>query len=59
MNPLLRTPEERKAVRIFLQANFSNATGPRPQLLDEEAKADLRRRFQAENQDLVERFAGP
>ncbi len=59
MNPLLRTPEERKAVRTFLQANFSNATGPRPLLLGEAARADLRRRFQAENQDLLRQFPGP
>lgn len=57
MNPLLRTPEDRKAVRTFLQANFSNATGPRPLLLGEEARAHLRSRFEAENHDLLKRFA--
>lgn len=59
MNPLLRTPQERKAVRTFLQATFNNATGFRPLLLGEEAKADLRRRYQEENDALLERFPGP
>ncbi len=58
MNPLLRTPEERRESRTFLQKHFNNTTGPRPVLLSDEAKLDLQERYAAENRELIARHSG-
>lgn len=58
-NPYLETPAERKASRVFLQANFNNSTGARPELFTEQEKAELKQRYGAENQELLARFADP
>ncbi len=52
-NPLLRSGAERKAMRVFLQRNFSNRTGPRPVLLDLAQRASLRERYDAEYEELI------
>lgn len=53
-NKHLKTPQERKSMRRFLQENFSNRDYPRPHLLSEEAKKELTERFAAENAQIVE-----
>lgn len=58
-NPYLESAAERKASRVFLQANFNNSTGARPELFTEQEKAELRQHYSAENQELVVRFADP
>jgi hypothetical protein len=52
INPHLRTPEERRATRKFLQRYFSNADHPRPRLFTDEQKAWLENRYHTENQHL-------
>lgn len=53
INPLLRNPSERKLFRKFLQEHFSNRDYPRPALLSEAAKAEMRARYDAENAELL------
>lgn len=52
-NRHLRTDWERKAMRTFLQRHFSNQDYPRPILLSDEQKAQLRRRYAAEYEELT------
>lgn len=52
-NRHLRTDWERKAMRTFLQRHFSNQDYPRPVLLSDEQKAQLRRRYASEYQQLT------
>ena len=58
MNPLLESSKERHQVRVFLQRHFNNTTSPRPILLSDIEKDDLRDRFAAENRDLIRRYGG-
>jgi hypothetical protein len=53
VNPLLRTPAERHALRRFLQQNFSNVDSPRPTLFDPTEKARLWEQYRAEYEELV------
>lgn len=52
-NPELRSSGERRLMRKFLQANFSNTRYPRPVLLGEEQREWLERRYGAEYETLV------
>lgn len=53
INPFLETGEERKAVRTFLQTNFSNVADGRPRLLREDQREALAQRYAAEYEELV------
>lgn len=52
-NPHLKTGEERKLMRKFLQKHFSNVRYPRPVLFSEEQKRALQERYGAEYEALV------
>jgi hypothetical protein len=52
-NPHLRTGEQRKLMRVFLQKHFSNVRYPRPVLFSDEQKQWLRDRYGAEYERLV------
>ena len=52
-NPHLRTADEKKQMRDFLQKHFSNAVYPRPILFSDQQRALLEDRYGAEYQDLV------
>jgi hypothetical protein len=52
-NPHLRTGEERKLMRVFLQKHFSNVRYPRPVLFSDEQRQWLRERYGAEYERLV------
>ncbi len=52
--PHLRTPDERKAMRVFLQKNFSNAKYPRPVLFSDAQKEAVALRYDAEYADLLD-----
>ena len=53
MNPLLR-PGETGVVRRFLQEHFSNRTEPRPLLMSEQQKSELKARYEDEYNALVQ-----
>lgn len=57
INPMLRSPAERKLMRKFLQEHFSNRDYPRPVLLSETARAEMRERYEAENAELLAQSA--
>jgi hypothetical protein len=52
-NPFLRTTDEKKAMRDFLQRHFNNAKYPRPVLFTEEQRRDLAERYDAEYRALL------
>jgi hypothetical protein len=52
VNPHLETPDQRVAVRKFLQRHFSNRKYPRPVLFDEEQRAQMSRRYDEEYEQL-------
>lgn len=52
-NPELRSSGERRLMRKFLQANFSNTRYPRPVLLSEEQREWLEQRYGDEYESLV------
>ncbi len=52
-NPFLRSTEERKSMRDFLQKHFSNAKYPRPVLFSEEQHRRLSERYGAEYRELL------
>jgi hypothetical protein len=53
INGFRETSEERKAIRKFLQKHFSNRNYPRPVLLTDSEKLELRNRYDAENDALI------
>jgi hypothetical protein len=53
VNPLLRSPAERHALRGFLQKHFSNVDSPRPALFDPAEKARVWDQYRAEYDELV------
>ncbi|WP_264214793.1 hypothetical protein [Leisingera thetidis] len=53
VNPLLR-PGETGVVRRFLQEHFSNRTEPRPLLMSEQQKSELKARYEDEYNALVQ-----
>jgi hypothetical protein len=53
-NPYLRSADERKAMRKFLQANFSNTDYARPRLFTAEQRAGLEERYDPEYDSLVD-----
>lgn len=57
INPMLRNPAERKLFRKFLQEHFSNRDYPRPALLSEAAREEMRARYDAENAELLAQSA--
>ena len=57
INPILINTSERRLFRKFLQENFSNQQYPRPVLLSEAAKAEIRAVYRDENKRLLERSA--
>ena len=54
INPYLKSKQEQKLARNFLQQVFSNVDYPRPVLLSEEQKQALKVQYMAENQELVQ-----
>lgn len=52
-NRFLKTSEERKAMRVFLQKHFSNRDYPRPHLLKEHDRSWIRQRYDTEYRRLV------
>jgi len=52
-NPYLRTPDEKKGMRVFLQRRFSNADYPRAVLFTPGQRADLEVRYGAEYRSLI------
>ncbi|MGQ0625962.1 MAG: hypothetical protein ACT4PP_15110 [Sporichthyaceae bacterium] len=56
VNPLLNNWPERRVMRRFLQANFSNLTGERPTLLSDEQRAALTARFAGEYEAALARY---
>jgi len=52
-NPHLRTADEKKQMRAFLQKHFSNAKYPRPVLFSDEQRTALAVRYADEYRDLV------
>ena len=52
-NPHLRTPDEKKRMRAFLQKHFSNAKYPRPVLFSDSHRADLTARYGDEYRELT------
>lgn len=54
--PLIESKEDRKALRRFLQENFSTATHPRAELLDPEARAEIVARYAPSNRELFARY---
>jgi hypothetical protein len=52
-NPFLRSTEEKKAMRDFLQKHFNNAKYPRPVLFTDEQRRDLAQRYDAEYRTLL------
>jgi len=55
VNPIL-SPKERKLFRRFLQENFSTATHPRAELLNEEQQKEMSEKYRASNKKLFERY---
>jgi hypothetical protein len=53
VNRFLVNREERRALKRFIQENFSNRKYPRPVLLSDETKAAIRERYAAENAALI------
>lgn len=53
VNPLMLTSKEAGLVRRFLQNNFSNRNEPRPILMSETLKQELKDRYQTEYSSLV------
>ncbi|MCW2494835.1 MAG: hypothetical protein JWQ77_759 [Jatrophihabitans sp.] len=52
-NPHLRSTDERRAMRRFLQTHFSNADYPRAVLLSDDQRTTLTERYSAEYDELV------
>ena len=58
INPLLRKHGgETRRVRDFLQENFSNATEPRPILMTDSFKNEIKERYQEENEYILKKFS--
>jgi hypothetical protein len=53
INRFRETREERKAIRKFLQNHFSNRSYPRPVLLTDSEKRELKNRYDVENDGLI------
>lgn len=53
VNPHLRTADEKKHMRAFLQKHFSNAAYPRPVLFSDQHRAELEARYGDEYRSLV------
>lgn len=52
-NPFMRSPEEKGAMRDFLQKHFNNTKSPRPVLFDEAQRRALADRYDAEYRELT------
>jgi hypothetical protein len=52
-NARISAPEDRRAMRFFLQKHYSNADYPRAELLSDELREQLRTRYQGEYEQLV------
>ena len=50
VNPLLSSPKQRKAVRVFLQKHFSNRRYPRPTLFSDDERRQLSQLYDEEYQ---------
>ncbi len=51
--------DDLRTFRAFLQDNYSNATHPRPVLLTDERRAELKKRFAASNEAVMRTFSSP
>ncbi|MCB1351972.1 MAG: hypothetical protein KDK03_04470 [Rhodobacteraceae bacterium] len=56
VQPLLEEKQDQKALRKFLQENFSTATHPRAELLDESTRSAITARYEPSNRELFTRY---